>query len=265
MSTSVEVEVDYMSRCLLRHLLVKCGHKDVVEKELLLLQDTVMRVSGNYMRCAVFGRLCGLFSPMPHPMTQLLVVLKASSWHAVYPKLDWSESVRRKGLPMGPTDTTGEGPVARDGVVGYDLAVAQVRATCTALQLRFDLALDWLSARLLIDHGRNAADALCVSVEVAMAAVTAQLDVKTSQLATVFTARFRPQPNLDDPLPEDAPLGAAAEIPLLTLPALHLLISEVHGAVTEAQALEVYVSLARESKGRAATGQDFARGVIQSV
>ena len=83
----------YMERCLLRHMLVKCGHKEVLENEVAQLKLTLMRVGANNMRCAVFGRVCGLFSRMPHGMTELLVALKAHSWHAVYPTLDWYRAV----------------------------------------------------------------------------------------------------------------------------------------------------------------------------
>ena len=143
------------------------------------------------------------------------------------------------------------------------MAAALVRGTCRGLQLRFDLAFDWLDARLLTDRSRSAD---VVSVEAVMAAVTAQLDAKIHLLATAFTARFPPPPNPEEAAAEDGAVLTGANdkhnkhTPLLTLPSLHVLIKEVHADVTEAQALEVYVSLTRAAPARAPTGHDFAHG-----
>ena len=87
---------------------------------------------------------------MPRPMTQLLVSLKANCWHVSYPALDWSKQVREAGLPLGePCDPSREGPEARDGVVGLELALTLARSTCRSMELPCDAPLGWLARRVM--------------------------------------------------------------------------------------------------------------------
>lgn len=71
-------------------MIVKCGHKDLALRELEGVKETLGRMKGSDLRASIFGRLCNLYAPMPQEMTQLLLLLKANSWHVKHPNLDWS-------------------------------------------------------------------------------------------------------------------------------------------------------------------------------
>ena len=145
-----------------------------------------------------------------------------------YPALDWSQSVRASGLPLG---SKGEGPEARDGVVKRDFALAQLENTCRLLQLRFDLAVTWLAMRVMVDQNRSCE---VLSVEAVMIAATAQLDRKIGQISKVFEAQFPPAPLDGDLAPVDETVTAAPKS-ILTLDAVQRLLDEAFGAVSYQQ------------------------------
>ena len=39
--------------------------------------------------------------------------------------------------------------------MGYNVALTHLRITCDGLEIRFDLALEWLTARLMVDAERR--------------------------------------------------------------------------------------------------------------
>jgi hypothetical protein len=258
-----------VERCLLRYLVIKCGHKDVASRELEGLKETFERISGttispsqtedfspclqhvrqdayewqivrslnlqirvfysgSEMRCTVFARLCNFFAPMPPEMTHLLLTMKASCWHVQYPALDWSQSVRASGLPLG---SKGEGPEARDGVVPRDFALAQLEDTCRLLQLRFDLAVTWLAMRVMVDQNRQCE---VLSVEAVMIAATAQLDRKIGQISQVFETQFPPVPPDGNPEPAEETFTTEPKS-ILTLDAVQRLLGEAYGTVSYQQ------------------------------
>ena len=160
-------------------------------------------------------------------MTHLLLTMKASCWHVKYPTLDWSPSVRARGLPLG---SKGEGPEARDGVVKREFALAQLQGTCRLLDLRFDLAVAWLAMRVMVDKDRGCE---VLPVESVMIAATSQMDHKIGQISQVFEARFPPVKPDGDP-PEDA-MTAKEPKCILTLDTVQRLLGEAYGPVSYQQ------------------------------
>ena len=245
------IDGTFVHRCLVRYLLVKCGHKDVALRELEELGQTLIRLREVDQRCAVFARICNFFSPLPRDVTELLLRLKANCWHVTHPDLEWAESARQKGLASGR-------PEARDGVVEYSRALEYTRKSCVRLELRFDWALEKLDARIMFDKRRKCQ---VLAVETVIIVVTGQIDLKMQHLSRIFVREFPPPP-ADDESAVSATLGH-----VLTIDKMQDLLQEGSpgNEVTYQQALEVMVDLAKHCGPRRATGEDFARTCLERM
>lgn len=167
----------------------------------------------------------------------------------------FAADVRAKGLPLG---FSGEDPVARDGVVTHTLALTLIRNTCQRLQLRLDLAEEWLAERGMTDRELRI-DVL--AVELVMVAVTKQMDRKQTELEVAYARHF-PPPVVANDAPTDTPPAA----PFLTLEKVQTLLGEIGaGAVTQSQALEVLVDMTQKCGARGATSADFAETCLSHM